>query len=367
MVRHQRQGIVPVDTTQDHVQTEVPEVPYLGSDSPVEALVVADSSSTEVHLLRFETSGMQTKWYTKRPMPDFEVKLVRPDGRLYTDTAGWKLTLRLVTGDGIYDEEGKLLRGPKGMDDTALAFPLNAGRAVISGLRFQAVSSKNGKTFSLEFSIPSDEVATSKSAPIIVLSERLKNERKAAVITDLRPSDDIARVPSLGKAYCQRLNQLGFRTVADLATIPVSPADRQVRLQLLNRLRKDRGALTEAKLMNLVRDAHKVVQAEAVRQIDEEELDGLDEPNDDHGDDLVDHARATEAAAANTAVAVFEPSPPVAPNCEHESEAELTARKLNCPLWGQGLLQDIEPNPEEDKVMIDDMLNFDCMDVPYGM
>jgi len=366
----------PVSSESTSAPTVRPQVPYLGSDSPIEALVVPDSSASEAHLPRFETSGMETKWYTKRPMPDFEVKLVRPDGRLYTDTAGWHLTVRLVTGHGIYDDTGSLLRGPGGSaEDSALVFPIVAGRAVLSGLRFQAVSSKNGKTFSLEFSSRGHKTAASKSVPIVVLSERLKNERKAADMCDLRPNDDIARVPSLGKAYCQRLNSLGFRTVADLATIPVSPADRQVRLELLNKLRKDRGALTEAKLMTLVREAHKVVQAEEHRQREAEKSEvEQDEETDEEMDDEepeedpIDTTSTESSSPTTTSKPQNFNSSPRTASMDSESEADLTARKLSCPLWGQGILPE-EPETSrmsKPELEIDDMLNIDRMDRGYA-
>jgi len=253
-----------------------------------------------------------------------------------------------VTGHGIVDN-GSLLRAGPSPDNKAntsnitsgcsgsnppLRFPIDPdGRAAINGLRFQAVSSKNGKTFTLHFSCTSCDTAASRSAPLVILSERLKNEHKAAAVSDLSPSDPIARVPGLGKSYCQRLNQLGFKTVEDLATIPIAPADRPVRIALLNKLRKDRGALTEARLMHLVREAHHVVAAAAAK-----------EPQ---------HKRGLDAALADQQQA--------------ETEEQLAERKLGLG-WTSApspsaLLQSLSEPPRHQD--IDAMINFDSMDALY--
>jgi len=207
-----------------------------------------------------ETEGFLSKWYTKRPLPEFRLRIFR-GGIPYCDTMGWEVTVRLQTGDGIFDDDGELLRGRVASE--ALHFPVINGVATISGLRFQAVSSKNGKFFRLELKCSgkgTEGMPPHFTSNIKILSERLKNERKAANISELRPKDDIARIPGIGKSYCQRLNQMGYHTVQDLARISMNPADRPARLAVLHKLRKDRGALTEAKLMEYVRDAHQVVR-----------------------------------------------------------------------------------------------------------
>lgn len=225
--------------------------PQLAPPLPVQT---GSGKQLQLQLVGFD----ETRWFTKRTFPDFEVRLMDPlNGQLWRDTANMHLALRLVSGHGLYVDH--YLNNPQ-----SLVFPFTDGRAFVSGLKFLAVSSRNGGFFQLEFT-PTNlsanmSVPAVRSPELHVLSERLKNEHKAASILDLSPDDQLVRVPGIGKRYAAKLAEQGLKTVRDLASIDNSPQARDRRLQLLNDVRKDRGALTEAKLAELLREAKTVVR-----------------------------------------------------------------------------------------------------------
>lgn len=76
---------------------------------------------------------------------------------------------------------------------------------------------------------------------------------------DLKPDSDLRMLKGLGKAYVARWNKLGFHTIADLAK--VDRRCRKARHDLLTKLRRNRGSLTEPKLLSVLELAHRVVEA----------------------------------------------------------------------------------------------------------
>eukprot|EP00299_Pterocystis_sp_00344_P013357 c6535_g1_i1.p1 GENE.c6535_g1_i1~~c6535_g1_i1.p1 ORF type:complete len:369 (+),score=45.52 c6535_g1_i1:58-1164(+) len=199
--------------------------------------------------------GLETRWYTKRPLTPFRVRVIDSRGNLFTDTEGYTVCVHLISGHEIQVDQYLA-------NAETLQFPLVSGEADITGVRFLAVSSRNGGHFNMKFTVTPTLVEPMLSEPINVLSERLKNEHKAESILDLNADDSLARVPGIGKKYAAKLAEQGLHTVRDLARIDTSPGARNQRLDILNAVRRDRGALTEAKLVELLRDAKVVAKRE---------------------------------------------------------------------------------------------------------
>eukprot|EP00301_Raphidiophrys_heterophryoidea_P009738 c1445_g1_i1.p1 GENE.c1445_g1_i1~~c1445_g1_i1.p1 ORF type:complete len:442 (+),score=124.87 c1445_g1_i1:72-1397(+) len=202
--------------------------------------------------------NVEKKWYTKRPFPDFEIHVTTTNN---TNTSTpTDIQIRLFCGAGIFADHLLNTASP-------LTFPLTNGKCVVSGLRFLAVSSRNGGFFQFEASLCSPTTTTNtvppvRSPEIRVLSERLKNEPKADDISELRGSDSLVRVPGIGKKYAARFRQLGLKSIRDLATVSDANHMGKRRRELLEAVRKDRGALTEAKLNDLINDAQSVIDRE---------------------------------------------------------------------------------------------------------
>lgn len=214
--------------------------------SPVSS--VADSQMAE---LRLSCPTLPvSKWFTKRPMPEFEVRVVDKDGNLFSDTNSWTLSVRLMCGSNQFVDH--FLSTPTS------GFVITSGRAIISGLRFNAVSSRNGGYFRLHFAIPScvANVNPIFSSDFRVLSERLKSEGKVSSLLELSPADPLSRAPGIGKKYAARMAEHDIATVQDLAEM-----DDKKRKGLLESIRKDRGALTESRLTELCMEAREVVRS----------------------------------------------------------------------------------------------------------
>jgi hypothetical protein len=235
---------------------------------PFEEEQPTSSSDDEDHTpssLTMKLVGLETKWYTKRSLTPFQVHLVDSAGDLYTKTDGYILCVHLLSGHGVQVDHYLA-------NAEALQFPFVDGIADVAGLRFLAVSSRNGGHFRFQFTTKGNiPVNALNSEELHVLSERLKNEHKAESILDLGPDDPLVRVPGIGKKYAAKLSEQGLVTVRDLADIDSSPSARGKRLDILNSVRKDRGALTEAKLVELLRDARTVVKRDSGMEDDEVE------------------------------------------------------------------------------------------------
>jgi predicted flap endonuclease-1-like 5' DNA nuclease len=205
--------------------------------------------------LQLKVISLVHKWYTKRQMPDFEVHVVDANQNVFPHTPGWQLHGHLYSNNGSCIDH--FVNAP------VIAFPFHDGKAVVSGLRFSAVSSRNGGSFYFDFSVKASADAQlsqgvkTKSPEFRVLSERLKNEAKAESIFDLQADAPLARVPGIGKKYAARMTEFGLHTIQDLAAMNLM--DPAIRKQLLDIVRRERGALTEIKLDALCRDAQLVV------------------------------------------------------------------------------------------------------------
>jgi predicted flap endonuclease-1-like 5' DNA nuclease len=216
------------------------------------------TNTTNLNALSLKIVGLDTRWYTKRPMAPFQIQLVDGSDKIVhtSDSDDYSVVVHLVSGHGVVVDQYLA-----NSDD--LTFPIIDGRADISSLRFLAVSSRNGGHFRLQFCANGPKVVTSaESDDIEILSERLKNEHKAESILNLHADDALVRVPGIGKKYAQKLSQQGLHTIRDLANIDSSPEARTRRLDILAAVRRDRGALTEAKLVEMLRDAKAVVKRE---------------------------------------------------------------------------------------------------------
>eukprot|EP00300_Choanocystis_sp_HF-7_P005403 c14063_g1_i2.p1 GENE.c14063_g1_i2~~c14063_g1_i2.p1 ORF type:complete len:420 (-),score=92.89 c14063_g1_i2:132-1391(-) len=209
--------------------------------------------------LEVEFIGVETKFFTKRSFPDFEIRIVDKTTReVVQDTNSWHVTLRLMSGHGIYTDNVLA-------NCHSLVFAVEQGRVNVSGLKFLAVSSRNGGFFQFEASLQPGEGLTSgtvtgRSEQICIKSERLKNDHKVESILDLGADDKLDRAPGIGKKYAKKLAEQGLATVRDLASLDTSPASREKRLALLNQIRLDRGALTEVRLSEMLREAKAVVK-----------------------------------------------------------------------------------------------------------
>lgn len=140
-------------------------------------------------------------------------------------------------------------------------FPFVGGVATVSGLKFTKVTSQHGGWFRLEFL--SRATLPCRSPQIVIRCNRMKSDAKAESESELLPDDDILRIPGMGKAYRKRWKELNFHTIRDLSQIEISAQSRTVRKSLLEKLRKDRGALTEDRLSKILSLARRVVARHA--------------------------------------------------------------------------------------------------------
>jgi len=214
--------------------------------------------------------GLKLKWFTVSPHPTFTVKLIHTaTGQMVTPLEAFKqdLHLRAINGYDHYDDSI--------LDPDSRCFPFVDGVATISGLRFAKVTSQQGGWFRLEFSCTASVPFTSQR--IIIRCNRMKSDAKAETEAELHPDDDICRISGMGKSYSKRWKELGFHCVRDLAKVDMSASTRTARRVLLEKLRKDRGSLTEDRLNKLIALAHRVVR----RCTSSEQLAALSDPCDE--------------------------------------------------------------------------------------
>jgi len=96
------------------------------------------------------------------------------------------------------------------------------------------------------------------SEPIQILSYRLFHVPKLESDM-LFPSDPLWKVKGIGPLYAKRFSELGIATVKDLASIDLESLTEDEVRNYVNSLRRDRGALTPAKLFEYVSQAREVV------------------------------------------------------------------------------------------------------------
>jgi predicted flap endonuclease-1-like 5' DNA nuclease len=86
---------------------------------------------------------------------------------------------------------------------------------------------------------------------IQVLSYRLYHAPKVS-FENLRPDDSVSKMRGIGSLYAKRFQSLGIERIAQLAAINVNTLGEEGIKKLLGNLRKDRGAMTLAKLNEYV-------------------------------------------------------------------------------------------------------------------
>jgi len=179
----------------------------------------------------------------------------------------------------LLDGNGQLcakLSGPASQHD--FVFQLSQGRVEISGIRFGAVSSRHGGFFQLRVSLaPSMGVpvcAPWLSEKIQVLSYRLFHAPKVG-FENLQPSDPLSKVKGIRSMYARRFAALGVVTVKDLAELDVQAlqSGSEEAKTLLDSLRKDRGALTVARLHEYIVQAR-----DTVRRVQDENSPSKEDP-----------------------------------------------------------------------------------------
>lgn len=249
-----------------NLETDILDTPSTTSNESMTAQQrTSDPSAAARRLLKVD--GVETRWFTKRPLTPFQVQMVDSLGRKVVNTDNLTLDIHLISGHGVIIDQFLC-------HSDSLQFPIIEGEADIAGLKFLAVSSRHGGHFKLRFEVSGCQDGESceplETDEIQVLSERLKNENKAETLLDLSADDPLVRVPGIGKKYATKLIEQGLKTVRDLAAIDTSPSARPKRLEILNAVRRERGALTEAKLVEMLRDARAVVKREREEEAAEE-------------------------------------------------------------------------------------------------
>lgn len=200
---------------------------------------------------------LETTWYADRPFPAFQVSVVdSATGDPFTSTEGWVVVLHLLDGHGC-EVDSKLGCG----EWTKRIVLHQGGVATIAGVRFSAVSSKNGGFFQLQFQLfPTHRAVPSVvlSPPITVLSTRLFHSPKTS-FEKLQPTDCLSKMPGIGKMYAQRFLVLGVSTIHHLANMDISQLSSEEQATLLECLRREKGTMTRVKLEEYISHARDVV------------------------------------------------------------------------------------------------------------
>lgn len=211
--------------------------------------------SHETYEFALEMYDVSPEFFTERHFPPFTVKLIDlKTNEVYRPANDWCVYFRLVDGYDRYVDE-KL-----GDEKTKRQFLIN-GQTEVNGLKIRQVSSKNGGFFILEAILTepvemSHRVRPARSDQINILSCRLFQCRKGS-LSRLEGLEPISKLPGIGRQYAQRLQEQGYRTIQDLANISLE--DRDTRHQLLLGVRRDKGTLTDAKLIDYIRQAKSIV------------------------------------------------------------------------------------------------------------
>jgi len=206
--------------------------------------------------LRFRS--LSTKWYTERLFPTFYIDVVdEKTGELYRKTPNWKATLRLKDGNGNYIDE-------RIGDVQARTVAFTEGTAEVAGLKFTVVSSKRGNFFNLEAHIThpqlvSGNVASATSENLVVLSCRLFHNPKRP-LQELSSDDALSKMPGIGRLYAERFASSGVRSIRQLADIPLGPEGRETRVRFLQLLRRDKGTMTEQRMVEYIQQAIDIVR-----------------------------------------------------------------------------------------------------------
>jgi len=198
-------------------------------------------------------------WYADRHFPTFSIELFDRSSLMpVTHVSGWKVGLSLTDGFGC-DASDKMYDHIKNH-----TFEILNGRATITGLRFTTVSSKFGGHFVLSVSVVLPDLAVRLVAPmstgnIQVLSYRLYHAPKVP-LSQLNPDDSVAKMKGIGALYAKRMALLGVGKVRELAALDVDAMGESAFQELIANLRKDRGSMTPAKLIDHVHQARTICQ-----------------------------------------------------------------------------------------------------------
>lgn len=192
------------------------------------------------------------------PFPPFNLDIVDEQGVPYEKADEWEIDIHLLDGYGRYCDD-KL-----GQNERARRVVTRKGSSTVAGLRFYAVSSKNGGFFHLEFEIRSPRDASAsippiRSGKITILSCRLFHNPKAP-LDKLRPEHGLSMMPGIGRLYAQRFTAIGVYTIGKMAAIDLDGMTAGQARQFLDSLRKDKGTMTRAKLEDYISQAREVVR-----------------------------------------------------------------------------------------------------------
>jgi hypothetical protein len=204
------------------------------------------------------SSPIEPLWYAERPYPPFTVDVVDLVSQRKLFPSGWKVMVDMV--DGFGNSASDKLSGTG--QYPGHQFPVVNGTATISGIRFRAVSSKCGGFFRIIVSVccpTGDQVPKPVLTPNIqVLSYRLYHAPKVP-FESLRPDDSVSKIKGIGSLYAKRLQALGIERVSQLAAIDVNTIGEPGIKLLLGTIRKDRGAMTMARLTDYIQQARTIV------------------------------------------------------------------------------------------------------------
>lgn len=235
-----------------------------GAPSPVP---VSDGDKTPTLSLKLSTT-MESLWYAERPFPAFTLELC--------DTAkGTRVPAdNVVINVGLRDGFGK--DAPEKLSEAVRdhSFVMHNGTVTINSVRFRGVSSKAGGHFRLVVSVKDDSITAAAvaaaaggtyhkaAAPFVsdkiqVLSYRLYHAPKVDN-SKLRPEDAVSKMKGIGNQYARRLSSLGIQRIDQLAAIDIDRLGADGTAELLQCLRKERGALTQAKLAQYIKQAAEI-------------------------------------------------------------------------------------------------------------
>eukprot|EP00298_Acanthocystis_sp_HF-20_P018156 c2190_g1_i1.p1 GENE.c2190_g1_i1~~c2190_g1_i1.p1 ORF type:complete len:445 (-),score=134.47 c2190_g1_i1:99-1433(-) len=220
---------------------------------PIRQPQTPDYSSLSIQI----ANSFEKVWYTHRPFPAIVLHVVDSANEIYTKADEWHVSLHLI------DAEGKNVDHLMAQSENSRRLIIRKGIVTICGIRFNAVTSKNGGHFKLEFRVSSPSVAADKiqpfhSNPFTVLSCRLFHQPKAP-LHKLQASDSLSMMPGIGRLYAKRFASLGISTISQLANLNISNMDLKEQQKLNESLRKDKGTLTMTKLEEYILQAQEIV------------------------------------------------------------------------------------------------------------
>lgn len=197
-------------------------------------------------------------WYCDRPFPHFTLEVLdKETSRPITRMDHAQVTMKITNGFG----EDSTSKAYGNVTNRCYPICSTFGRATVAGLRFSAVSSKQGGHFQLvaTLSLPDHpNVSEWSSQPIQILSYRLYHAPKLST-EQLTGRDSVGKMKGIGAQYAKRLKSEGIVTVGDLAAIDLEVLGHQKCEELLQRIRKDRGSMTLAKLSDYIQQARDIV------------------------------------------------------------------------------------------------------------